>query len=489
MTMAPLESAGSPDAASADAASADAASADAASADAGSPDAATQRLVTVHSLTWLAVGNGVGLLLATLLLFPRLGALLGPFTYGRLMPLHLDLQLYGWSSLPLVGLLLRLYLPGSGLDRAPRLAVGLWSGGLAFGAVSWLAGTVGGKLFLSWAGAARALFAGAMLFLALVLAAAFMRQRARRPGPWLAAVGKGALLIALLAVPFVLYWSASPEVYPPINPDSGGATGGSLMGSTLGIVVIIFLCPLFLGMRPTAPAAEGSGDRWRTTRTTAVILALHFAWFGLLDHGDRSNHEPLQVVSLASLAIWLPLLIRHLRRFRWPAASRRWLVAFGVWGGLLLLTGVVDFLPGVLERFKFTNALVAHAHVAMAGMITCLHAVILTVLDPGAARRAFADRRGFVLWQVGAGVLVASLLVLGVLEGVDPTLLFHPSAAVTALYAVRWAGGALMLLASVRWLGRALSAAVERAVVAPPASVATSATSTNELEEATPCAA
>jgi cytochrome c oxidase cbb3-type subunit 1 len=75
-------------------------------------------VATVHALAWLTVACGVGLLLALLLLFPGLNP--GPLTYGRWMPLHLDLALYGWLALPLVALLLRAYRPP---DRAAVWAV------------------------------------------------------------------------------------------------------------------------------------------------------------------------------------------------------------------------------------------------------------------------------------------------------------------------------------------------------------------------------
>src|SRR5947208_373392 len=53
-----------------------------------------------HSLLWLVLANCVGVLLAAMLLFPGINALLGEWTYGRWMAVHMNLQLYGWCSLP-----------------------------------------------------------------------------------------------------------------------------------------------------------------------------------------------------------------------------------------------------------------------------------------------------------------------------------------------------------------------------------------------------
>ncbi len=76
--------------------------------------------VCLHSLGWLVVGNAVGVLLAVLLLFPALGNVFAPLTYGRWIPVHLNAQLYGWSSIPLIGLLFRLYGPKAGFGPWTR---------------------------------------------------------------------------------------------------------------------------------------------------------------------------------------------------------------------------------------------------------------------------------------------------------------------------------------------------------------------------------
>src|ERR1035441_11035060 len=60
-----------------------------------------------HSLFWLVFSNAVGVLIATLLLVPSLNSVLGEWTYGRWLPFHLNLELYGWCSLPLVAFLFK----------------------------------------------------------------------------------------------------------------------------------------------------------------------------------------------------------------------------------------------------------------------------------------------------------------------------------------------------------------------------------------------
>jgi len=117
-----------------------------------------------HGLFWLVVANAVGVLIAVLLLFPSLSTQLGECTYGRWIMVHMNLELYGWTSVPLVGFLFHVY----GADRgatAPwsRPILWAWSAALAVGVLTWLSGQSSGKLFLDWSGYARVLFPAALL--------------------------------------------------------------------------------------------------------------------------------------------------------------------------------------------------------------------------------------------------------------------------------------------------------------------------------------
>jgi len=118
----------------------------------------------------------------------------------------------------------------------------------------------------------------------------------------------------------------------------------------------------------------------------------------------------------------------------------------------------VTFLPGVLDRVKFTNVLVAHAHVAMAGAVTSFDVLLLlAVLRDTPLHDLFSDRGAFALWHGGNLVMVLCLGVLGWLEALSPGLLFGPDRASRALYVARAAAGGAMLLASTRWLGVAMA--------------------------------
>ncbi len=405
-------------------------------------------LATIHALTWLVVACGVGLLMSVLLLAPGLGTALGPLTYGRWMPLHLNLVLYGWAALPLVALLFRGFLEaaGPGTARAAEGAVQLWSASLLAGAVSWLAGQTTGKAFLDWQGFARAAFLLAMIALAGVLLAGLISRERPARNRW----GLWGLWLALLPVPVALGFATSPATYPPVNPDTGGPTGASLLGSTLGVIVIFLGAPLLLGL-----------ERLTANRRQALeafgALGIHSLFFWIVAQGDRSHREPLQMAAVASLLVWAWLLPRWLRCFAWPEGSRPWRLAFLAWGGALLATAVPMFLPGFLDRIKFTNALVAHAHLAMAGMATSFAALILVVVnDRTRLRGCLRNRTSFALWHGGNVVHVAALAGAGAWEAGDPGAVFRGEQAITAFYVIRALAGAAMLTAAWRWTSRVI---------------------------------
>jgi cytochrome c oxidase cbb3-type subunit 1 len=407
-------------------------------------------VVARHSLGWLVAANVVGIWLALILLWPALGDALAPLSYGRWMPLHLNWHLYGWCSLPLVGALLAWCLD----VRHPRvvthaaLALGAWSLALLVGGVAWLGGVTSGKLFLDWHGWSRPVLPAAMHVLwALLAAHTWWRWRDLPLGGRLARL---AVLAVLLAVPTVLQWAAGRDVYPAVNPDSGGATGSALLGSTLGIVTIYLALPALLGLpaRPAAgvppsPKEAAPAGNW----TWVWPLLASWAVFAVLDRGHTSHHLPSQITALAVLLAWIPLLPASWQGYAWPAAARPWLWSAAGWWALLVLSGWVTFLPGVSERLKFTHGLVAHAHLAMAGFVTGVNGAIVIALTGRAAPRGV-----FGAWQSGCVVMVAALLWLGAQEAGREAGLFHNESWTHVWLGLRLVGGLAMGAAAIRWL-------------------------------------
>jgi cytochrome c oxidase cbb3-type subunit 1 len=398
-----------------------------------------------HSLFWLVFANAVGVLLSILLLFPALNQLLGEWTYGRWIMVHMNLELYGWCSLPMAGFLFKVY----GADRGPlsqwcRPVLWVWSAALGAGAYSWLCGQSSGKLFLDWNGLPRILFPLAMFALWLLLAVAFVRGWSSEANATFATRGAKVLgLMLLLAVPMAIYFASSPNYYPAINPDSGGPTGASQLESSLVIVAILLMLPFGLTRRKVC-----------RSKVIAIAWAIMIAEFLLcfaLGHGDISHHRPAQFLSLGSLLVWLPLTPVYYSAFEWHANTRRWRIAFLAWWSALVLTGWVFFLPGVLDHFKFTDGLVGHSLLAMAGFTSSLLIFVMVQLL-GEDGWIFNQTRSFYGWNTAVLGYVVLMSAAGWHEGFDPSFTVVPGAARNTINILRLVVGVVMLAASMDWL-------------------------------------
>jgi cytochrome c oxidase cbb3-type subunit 1 len=410
-----------------------------------------------HSLFWLVFANAIGVLLSMLLLFPALNRLLGEWTYGRWIMVHLNLELYGWMSLPMAGFLIKVY----GADRGQlaqwcRPVLWVWSAALAVGAYSWLTGHSSGKLFLDWSGYARIFFPLAMLALWLLLALSFARAGKTAT---LAARGAKLLgLVLLLIVPIVMYIASSPGYYPAINPDTGGPTGASQLESSLIIDAILLMLPFGLTRRKSGQS-----------RIIAIAWAIMIAEFVLcfaLGRADISHHRPAQFLSLGSLLVWIPLTPAYYAAFEWRANTRRWRIAFLCWWSALVLTGWIFFLPGILDHFKFTDGLVGHSLLAMAGFTSSLLIFVLVQLL-GEGGWIFNRARSFYGWNIAVLAYVLLMSSAGWREGFDPTFTIVPGAARNAVYLLRLVVGLVMLASSLDWLIDATTLLREPTLVYP----------------------
>lgn len=404
-----------------------------------------------HSLLWLVVANCVGVLLAAMLLLPRIDRVLGQWSYGRWMPVHIDLQLYGWCSLPLVAFLFKAYGCGREAIAAwcpPTLWI--WSAALAVGSISWLDGHSSGKLFLDWTGYSRVLFPLALLCLwALLLASFLAAWRAGQIG-WKARILKIAGLLCLLLVPFLIYIAADPGIYPPINPDTGGPTGASQLESTLVIIAILLLLPFGLAEVTARPGGDRLQERRWAVRAAWMVFATECLLCLGLGRADVSHHRPTQWISLGSLLLWVPLMPAYFAAFSWHPNTRPWRIAFLCWWSVLVPTGWMLFLPGVLDRFKFTDGLVGHSLLAMAGFISSL-LIFAMVQMLGEDGWIFGRRWSFYLWQASVAAYVAIMFFAGWREGSDPSFSLVPGALREAIYTLRLLLGVFILVASLEW--------------------------------------
>lgn len=390
-----------------------------------------------HALLWLVIANAIGVLIAAMLLLPGINNLLGEWTYGRWLPVHMNLQLYGWCSLPLVMFLFHVY----GADREPmaiwtRSILWIWSTALAVGSVSWLTGHSSGKLFLDWTGYPRVLFPLAMLVLWLLLTASCCVSRPQHRA------FKIFGLALLLVVPFLIYMASNPALYPPVNPDTGGPTGASQLESTLVIIAMLLLLPF--GLTERQPQR-----RWPLPTAWIIFAAETLLCLGL-GRADVSHHRPIQWISLGSLLVWIPLTPAYFREFQWHPNTRLWRIAFLCWWSVLIPTGWALFLPGVLDHFKFTDGLVGHSLLAMAGFVSSLLIFVMVQLmgDDG---WIFNGTWSFYTWQASALAYVLIMFYAGWREGSDPAFSIVPGLLRNGIYTTRLLLGVLLFAASLDW--------------------------------------
>ena len=355
-----------------------------------------------HALGWLVLGNAVGVYLSCLLLFPALQA--GPLAYGRWVPVHLNVQLYGWTSLPLVAWLFSIYQVDGGKARPwAAAAVWAWTAALVLGVLHWLGGVTSGKIFLDWKGGALWGFVAAQALLWGVLAAAW-KERSR---DWNTTRRFGTLagLAGLALVPVSLVFAASPAVYPPVDRTTGGPTGSSLLGSTVVVVGLMLMLPRVAGMCHGDVKSRGI---W-------MFFAISWLVFGVTEWLGGTHFQALQIGAMLFLLPWVWLLPREWSRYDWPDGSGVWRVAVFAWWGLLVLSGLLMYLPGVLDRMKFTQGLVAHSHLAMAGFTTSFGALLAVVLTG----RRIGGARSVVAWHAAALAMVVTLALMGWREGAE----------------------------------------------------------------------
>jgi cytochrome c oxidase cbb3-type subunit I len=396
----------------------------------------TAREAGRHALAWLVVSAGVGLWLSLLLLFP--GMQQGEWTYGRWVPLHLNGMLYGWTALPLVGWLHHMY----GTDRSKAahwgpVSVWAWSGAMAFGGWSWLQGHSSGKIFLDWTGPARLTFVLAQIILWLVLAAAWLDQ-----SRYWTRLRKNLTLFSLLGlatVPGGMWMATSPKVYPPVDPTTGGPSGSSLLGSTLTVILLFLILPRALALPQYDPAKK--------FRRVWVWFALSWVIFAIAEGRGGTHHDWWQIGSLACLLPWFVWVPADAARFVWPAHTRSWRRSMIFWWGALVLTGFLFYLPGILDRLKFTQGLVAHSHLAMAGFTTSFVGLLLSVLV-----KPVGTARMLLLWNISAVIMILVLAWMGWHEGGESSWMLHRSWDRWLGLGIRAACGLVMMLCALSWL-------------------------------------
>jgi cytochrome c oxidase cbb3-type subunit 1 len=115
------------------------------------------------------------------------------------------------------------------------------------------------------------------------------------------------------------------------------------------------------------------------------------------------------------------------------------------------LTGWLSFLPGWLDHLKFTNGLVAHSHLAMAGFCTSFLMLLMVEILPLTMGKVLAQKREFMLWQLALFSYLCLMWISGWNEGHDAGFVIKGDQQIKIIYGLRLLCGLVMLWVSVQW--------------------------------------
>ena len=117
------------------------------------------------------------------------------------------------------------------------------------------------------------------------------------------------------------------------------------------------------------------------------------------------------------------------------------------WWGLLVLSGWLMYQPGVLDRVKFTQALVGHSHLAMAGFTSSFCMLLMGLLTGSCV----GSRWSVLLWNMAVLGMVIALKTSGWIEGGGWSWMLEAPLWREVGWGVRAGCGLLMWLISVKW--------------------------------------
>jgi cytochrome c oxidase cbb3-type subunit 1 len=211
-----------------------------------------------------------------------------------------------------------------------------------------------------------------------------------------------------------------------------------LLGSTL----------LVIGLMLLLPRASGIGGRGKAGWGTWMFFGLSWIVFAVTEAIGGGHFDDWQIGAMLLLLPWAWLIRRDWSGFNWPLHSSAWRTAMIAWWTLLVVSAVTMYSPGILDRIKFTQGLVAHSHLAMAGFTTSFCAVLLSTLT----HRSVGGRASVLVWNAAAFAMIAVLAAMGWREGQSAEWMIIPEHWREAGLVARAISGVFLLGSSLGWL-------------------------------------
>ncbi len=365
---------------------------------------------------WLIVGTLLGLLEA--LRFQRIDLVDGAaLSFGRARPLHVDVMLFGWTSLALLGLSLDVVANASRTSlrsvRVGWVTLALWNAGLLAGCVAIAAGSNhGGQEYRELPLPAALLLVAAVALHAWNLYGTLMRRNTERIyiSSWFA-------LSACLLTLVVLAVGYAPGLHRGV---SQVIVQGYYMHNVIGmwftplaLAVAYYVLPKALN-KPIHSYALGLLGFW-THVVFYTLIGVHHYVFSVVPDWLEVTAIVFSVGML--VPVWAStgnflLTLRGERSQIRRSVALPFLLAGAVAYGLSGLQGVAQALRGGSRAWHFTAMTVGHSHLSMAGFVSLLVWGGVYELLPRVTGRPPLRRVASVhLWVslVGLAVMVAGL--------------------------------------------------------------------------------
>jgi cytochrome c oxidase cbb3-type subunit 1 len=416
------------------------------------------RLCLTSAVLWLLCGSLAGLISSLKMHMPDWLVTDAWLTFGRIRPAHLNMVIYGWSSLAGVGIvlwliprLLRTELVGGRIASAGAI---IWNAGVAGGIASILLGHSTGLEWLEFPfpPACLLLIGGALMGVPLILTIRRRQVKHLYVSVWY-------LGSALLWFPLLYAVANAPGVHFGVEQATmNWWFGHNVLGlwfTPLGLATAYYLIPKILG-----------------TPLYSYNLSLVGFWTLAFFYGQVGGHHliggpvPTWLITLSivqSIMMVVPVfaisvnlhmtVFSHFRALRY-SPTLRFVVLGAMMYTLVSVQGSIEALRSVNTITHFTHFTIAHAHLGLYGFFAMVMFGSIYFVMPRVLGREwpYSWMISLHFWLVitGFAVYFTSLTVGGWLQGLamlDARQPFMASVAVTLPYLQgRSLGGALMVL-------------------------------------------
>jgi cytochrome c oxidase cbb3-type subunit 1 len=420
--------------------------------------AAPVLLCLTSAVLWLICGSLAGLISSLKLHMPDWLVSEAWLTFGRIRPAHLNMVIYGWSSLAGVGIalwliprLLRTELVGGRFACAGAI---VWNVGVAVGIASILLGYSTGLEWLEFPfpPACFLLVGGALMGVPLILTVRRRQVKHLYVSVWY-------LSAALLWFPLLYAVANAPGVHYGVEQATmNWWYGHNVLGlwfTPLGLAASYYLIPKILGT-----------PLYSYNLSLVGFWTLAFFYSQVGGHHLIGGPVPTWLITLSivqSIMMVIPVfaisvnlhmtVLHHFRALRY-SPTLRFVVLGAMMYTLVSVQGSIEALRSVNTITHFTHFTIAHAHLGLYGFFAMVMFGSTYFVMPRVLGREWPYSWMITLhfWLVitGFAIYFVSLSVGGWLQGLamlDTKQPFMASVAVTLPYLQgRSLGGALMVL-------------------------------------------